>query len=80
MGYSIAIPNGILSMCYDEFDCPACTCHHTGKDYEDRLFKSKRGLIYKKCKGCKTKLGITTDYKGDVHVWVKNNDSKQQGQ
>ena len=76
MGYDIIIPNGILSMAFDEFDCPACTCHHVGKDYEDQLYRSKRGYIYHKCKGCKTVLGITYDIKGDVQTWIKKEETK----
>lgn len=71
MGYSIRIPNGILSMVDVDFKCPKCECPHSEADYYDRLYKSKHGLIYKQCKGCKTKLGITTDIRGDVRVWLK---------
>jgi len=55
MGYSVRIPNGIISMVYVDFKCPKCECPHSEKDYYDRLYKSKRGLIYKQCKGCKAK-------------------------
>ena len=72
MSYSILIPNGILTMCETAFECPVCSCKHTSDDYEDRLMKSKKGLIYKQCKGCKRKLGITTNMMGDVVVWDKS--------
>ncbi len=71
MGYTVVVGKAILSMCDVEFDCPKCTCAHVADDYIDRLQKSKYGLIYKKCKGCKTKLGITFDIRGDVRVWLK---------
>lgn len=76
MGYSIRIPNGILSMCNVDFKCPKCECPHTESDYYNRLYNSKKGLIYKQCNGCKTKLGITTDIRGDVRVWLKESESK----
>lgn len=76
MGYSIKIPNGILSMSYSDFNCPKCECPHTEDDYYNRLYKNKNSLIYKKCKGCKTKLGITIDIIGDVRVWLKEDERK----
>ena len=76
MAYSIQIPDGILSMVEVDFKCPKCECPHSESDYYDRLYKSKHGLIYKQCKGCKTKLGITTDFKGDVVIWLKEDEKK----
>lgn len=72
MGYSIPIQNGIISMCYTDFKCPVCECVHGEDDYFKRMQKSKYGLIYRKCKGCKTMLGITTCMRGDVKVWIKS--------
>ena len=63
-------------MCDVDFKCPKCECPHSEEDYYDRLYKSKHGLIYKQCKGCKTKLGITTDLRGDVRVWLKEDERK----
>ena len=60
-----------------DFKCPKCECPHSEKDYYDRLYKSKRGLIYKQCIGCKTELGIKTDIKGDVRVWLKKKKKTQ---
>lgn len=77
MGYSIRIPNGIISMVDVGFKCPKCECPHSEEDYYDRLYKSKHCLIYKQCKGCKTKLGITTNIRGDVHVWLKEDECKK---
>jgi hypothetical protein len=74
MGQSIRIPNGIISIVDVDFKCPKCECPHTNEDYYERLNKSKNGFIYKKCKGCKTKLGITTDIRGDVRVWLKEDE------
>lgn len=63
--------NGILCMCKDEFNCPKCGKFYEGKFYEDQLEKSKKFWITKTCTNCKTKLGISTDFKGDVVVWIK---------
>jgi hypothetical protein len=76
MTYLIKIPNGIISIVNTDFKCPKCECPHSEEDYYDRLYKSKHGLIYKQCKGCKTKLGITSDIRGDVGVWLKENEYK----
>lgn len=71
MARTIRIPSGFISIVDVDFKCPKCKCQHFEEDYYNRLHKSKNGLIYKSCKGCKTKLGITTDMRGDVHVWLK---------
>jgi hypothetical protein len=63
---------GILCMSDTDFKCPVCGCLHTEDDYYARLDKSKNGLIYKHCKGCKRMLGITTDIRGDIRVWEKS--------
>lgn len=68
---------GYLCVVETEFKCPKCECPHTEDDYYRQLSKSKRGLIYKKCKGCGTKLGITSDIRGDIRVWLKEEDHKQ---
>jgi len=72
MGTSIRIPNGIISIVDIDFKCPKCEYPHSEEDYYSSLSKSKRGLIYRQCKGCKTKLGITIDMRGDVQVWLKS--------
>jgi len=75
MSRTIKIPNGLLTICDADFKCPKCECPHTEADYYDILYKSEKGLIYKNCKGCKTKIGITTDMRGDVQVWLKEDES-----
>lgn len=75
MAESIKIPNGIISVVKSDFKCPKCECPHSEEDYYDNLCNSKHGLIYKKCKGCKTKLGITTHINGDVCAWLKEDES-----
>lgn len=76
MGYSVPIHNGILSLVEADFKCPVCGCAHDEDDYFKRMQRSKYGLIYRKCKGCKTMLGITTDMRGDVKVWLKSEEKK----
>lgn len=75
MSQTILIPSGIITIADVDFKCPKCECPHSEDDYYQRMIKSGYGLIYKKCKGCKTMLGITTDIKGDVVVWLKEDES-----
>ena len=72
----IQIDNAIITLCETDFKCPKCDYVYHEEDYYSQLDKSKRGLIYKHCKGCKTKIGITTDIRGDVRVWLKNEEAK----
>lgn len=65
-----------LSMCHNDIECPWCEYKYDSNWYEERLEKSKKGLIYKKCKICKKSLGITHDLMGDVVVWLKEKESK----
>jgi hypothetical protein len=77
MSYTIRMPNAIITCVEVDFKCPKCGCPHSEEDYYNRLNKSKRGLIYKACKGCKSRLGITVDMMGDVVVWLKEDERKQ---
>lgn len=74
MGYAINGPGFHLDMCDVDFKCPKCTCPHSEEDWCAKLDKSKKGHIYIKCKGCKTKIGVTTDIQGDVRVWLKEDE------
>lgn len=71
MSKLIKIPNGTATLVETNFKCPKCECYHTEDDYYNKLYNSKDGLIYKSCKGCKTKLGITSNIEGDIVVWLK---------
>ena len=71
----IKIQNGIICLVKTEFTCPVCGHLHTEKDYYNKL--KKKFVIYQGCKGCKTKLGITTDMKGDVQVWLKSKEKTE---
>lgn len=77
MGQTIILGGAIVSLVDVDFNCPVCGCPHNEDDYQKRLHKSNTGLIYKQCKGCKTKLGITSDMRGDVVVWLKDEEKKQ---
>ena len=76
MAHSIIIPNGIASLSEVDFKCPRCNYHYTEENYSKQLNNSKHLLIYKTCKECKSKMGITIDFKGDVRVWLKENEPK----
>lgn len=76
MGQSIRAFGGIISLVDVDFKCPSCGKEHTQDDYYKRMQASKHGLIYMACKGCKEKLGITTDMRGDVVVWLKKEEPK----
>jgi uncharacterized C2H2 Zn-finger protein len=67
----IPIKNGIVCLAKTDFNCPVCGKQYTESDYTRQLDKSRHGLIYKRCKGCGKRIGITTDMHGDVRVWEK---------
>lgn len=68
--------DGIIHISYvkTDFDCPECGKHYTESDYYEQLSKSKDIFIYKKCKECGIKMGISSDYMGNVVVWDKANE------
>ena len=70
MSYAVIIPNGILTLSNNEFNCPKCNFTHDSEEYYDKICEKR--LIYIKCKNCKTKLGLTSDIKGDIQVWEKS--------
>ena len=77
MSKSVFIKGGILTLADVDFKCPNCQ-HEYGEDfYYKQLYNSAKGLIYKVCKGCKKKMGITSDMKGDVVVWLKENEERK---
>lgn len=80
MGQSIPFKmgndHGILSLVDTDFQCPDCGQVHSEDDYFARMQKSKYGLIYCKCKQCRVMLGVTTDMRGDVKVWIKSEEKK----
>jgi len=68
--------NAIITLVDVDFECPKCQCPHSEKDWFERFSKSKTGLIYISCTGCKAKLGVTTDIRGDVRVWLKETEKQ----
>jgi Pyruvate/2-oxoacid:ferredoxin oxidoreductase delta subunit len=76
MGQSIVFAGAIVSLSDVDFKCPNCQEKYGPDFYEKQLQESTKGLIYKKCKGCKEKIGITTDIRGDVRVWMKKEEQK----
>lgn len=51
------------------FSCPHCRCYHKENDWYPKYAKSKKMVIKFNCQGCKRKINLTTDIKGDVRVW-----------
>lgn len=76
MSQVIKVPGGLITLVDTDFKCPRCTKLHHEDDWYPRVNKSKHGVIYMRCKGCKVSLGVTTDIKGDVVVWLKSEESK----
>ncbi len=74
MAKTIQYGPALITVVKLDFECPKCTYLHTEKDYYKQYANSKKGFIYKKCKGCKTKLGISFDMHCDVVVWLKEDE------
>jgi len=66
---------GFMCMVETDFKCPKCGYLHHEKDYYPKMQKKGDDLVYIKCKGCKTKLGVAPDFKGDIHVWIKDEEN-----
>lgn len=72
MSETIPIKGGFLRLVETDFNCPSCGEIHHEEDYYKALCKNKSGVTYRKCKGCKTALGISSNIMGDVVVWRKD--------
>jgi transcription elongation factor Elf1 len=70
MSKSILMNGAIICIPDTDFKCPECGHQYHADDYEERLYKAKKTWITKKCKSCGIKMSITTDFKGDVVVWL----------
>ena len=77
MSRTIRIPNGIVTLIEVDFKCPKCEHEHNQQDWYNKLYKSNKHYIYMNCKGCKTRLGVTTNIKGDVVAWLKDDENKK---
>lgn len=76
MGSVILMAGALIDLCDVDFKCPRCEKPHTEKDWYPKFEKSKHGMIHMRCKGCKVWLGVSTDMKGDVVVWLKSEERK----
>lgn len=63
-----------LNIPITDFKCPNCDHQYSAGFYLDQLEKNNEGQIYKVCRYCRKKIGITTDYMGNVAVWMKADD------
>lgn len=71
---TIHLPNGFLTLSTTSISCPKCGQGYDESDYYRRLDNSASGMIYMKCKGCGSMLGVTANYKGDVVCWLKKDE------
>ena len=66
---TIEIKNGFITM-PDVIDaeCPSCKTIMTYNSFADKLSIDP---VYKVCKSCRQKIGISVDYKGNTVTWLK---------
>lgn len=78
MSKTIVFHGALITLCDTDFKCPNCGEIHNEDDWYPRVNKSKHGVIYRNCKNddCGQRLGVTTDIKGDVVVWLKKEERK----
>jgi hypothetical protein len=74
MGQTLIIPGGFISLVNVDFKCPSCQEAYTEDWYYKALYNSKHGVIYKTCRRCGERLGISSDIRGDTVVWLKTNE------
>ena len=66
---AIKVPNGIVHLSESKAYCPHCTRLAEIDELEEKYYKSNKGHIKHKCKGCKRFIGITVDIKGDFRSY-----------
>lgn len=71
MSKAIIFNRGIVTVCETSFLCPICGCPHEEADWYPKMEKKNLPVIYIKCKGCKRKIGVSSNITGDVVVWEK---------
>ena len=76
MAYTVRIERGYARIVETSFNCPKCKKLFHEDFYIKAMDKSSSGLVYKRCTGCKTTIGITADILGDVRVWEKKTEKK----
>lgn len=79
MSYTVRMNHAIITMTEVDFNCPKCGCSYREDDWYKKYEKSSYGVIYFKCrnKDCKELLGVTTNIKGDVVVWLKSEENER---
>lgn len=74
MGKTIIINGAIITLAKTDIQCPECKTIYFEDFFYKQMMKSSSGLIYKKCKQCNEKIGITTNMMGDSVCWLKKNE------
>lgn len=74
MSKSIIINGAIITLAKTEIDCPNCKKVYNEDFYYNQLQKSDKGFIYKYCKGCNEKIGISLNIMGDSVCWLKKDE------
>lgn len=77
MGQTLSIPGGTISIVDTDFRCPACQERYDQEWYYKALYNSKWGFIYKTCRRCGERLGISSNIRGDTVVWLKSTEPEQ---
>lgn len=77
MGRTIVFGGALVSLVETDFQCPECKEKYGEDFYYKALQKSKYGIIYRTCKRCGIKMGISSDMRGDVIVWDKTTEWKK---
>jgi hypothetical protein len=74
----IKVPNGFVTM-PDVIDavCPSCGYETPYEKFDKRLHDDRfdDACIYIICKGCRQKLGVSSDYKGNTVCWLKKTET-----
>lgn len=68
----VFVPHGMITIPEVDFTCPECGHSYGEQDWYKKLDKAPTAHIYIICKGCKKKIGVSTDFKGDVQIWMKH--------
>jgi len=76
MSKSIQWLNGIITLTKTDCECPECKTIYDEDFYYNQLCKSKKGFIYKTCKKCKSKIGLSFNMMGDTVSWLKKDEEK----
>ena len=75
MSECIPIKNGHVCLVQTGFNCPKCRHAHSEMDWYPKMEEEKSVVVYINCNNCNEEIGVTTDIKGDVQVWLKSNEN-----